>query len=91
MLAKANNITPVLMTMGHGPSWHHSLLLNNKITRDIAKEKGALLVDFEKVAKPSYFIPQDRLHILRPGNVARVKEIIDVLSKSDLNFVARDN
>jgi len=89
-IAKANNIVPVLVTMGHGPFWHHSLLLNNRITRDITRKKSVLFVDFERIAKPSYFT-EDDIHMRRTGNRVLVKSIVDALYKSDLNFVLYKN
>ena len=82
-LAKANSIVPVLMTMGHGP-WHSSLSLNNQSTRQIAKEKGAILVDFEKIALPHLFSPSDNVHFTRQGNIARVKLLVYSLSRSEV-------
>ena len=87
--AKANNIVPVLMTMGHGP-WHKALSSNNQITREIAREKGVLLVDFERVSKPSYFT-SDNVHLTRAGNKARVTILVDVLSKQNFGFVVRED
>src|SRR5262249_15524258 len=55
VIAQSRDITPVLMTMGHGP-WHPSLMRLNQITREVAKAKGAVLVDFEITSAPSYFL-----------------------------------
>ncbi len=82
-LAKANGIVPVLMTMGHGP-WHSSLSLNNQSTRQIAKKKGAILVDFEKFALPHLFSPSDNVHLTRQGNISRVKILVLALSREDV-------
>jgi lysophospholipase L1-like esterase len=84
-IAKAHSITPVLMTMGHGP-WHHSLALNNQITRDITVKTGARLVDFEKAARPSYFL-NDNVHLQRSGNQALVKTVLNAFADADFNFV----
>jgi len=76
-MAHANGIVPVLVTVGHGP-WSPSLPMLNEITRQIAQKKGALLVDFELYSKPGMFAG-DNVHLIRAGNVVRVKVIAQAL------------
>ncbi len=83
-IARANSIVPVLVTMGHGP-WHYSLQLNNQITRDIAAQTGALLVDFEKAALPAYFL-NDNVHLRQSGNLALARTIAQALAASNISF-----
>jgi len=75
---------PVLMTMGHGP-WHPSLMRLNQITREVAKAKGAVLVDFEITSAPSYFLA-DFVHLTREGNTAMARFLVDNLSRQNLPF-----
>ena len=86
--ARANNIVPLLVTMGHGPL-HNSLARNNQNTREIAREKDVLLVDFERVAKPSYFT-EDNVYIFRPGNAAMIRTIVRKFARSGFEFVPRE-
>jgi lysophospholipase L1-like esterase len=84
VLAQSRGITPVLMTMGHGP-WHPSLMRLNQITREVAKAKGAVLVDFEITSAPSYFLG-DYVHLTREGNTAMARLLVDNLSRQNLPF-----
>jgi hypothetical protein len=84
VIAQSRGITPVLMTMGHGP-WHPSLMQLNQITREVAKAKGAVLVDFEITSAPSYFLG-DFVHLTREGNTAMARLLVDNLSRQNLPF-----
>lgn len=86
-IARAHNIVTVFVTMGHGP-WHSSLELNNAITRATALEHGAVLIDFQKAAHPSYFT-EDNVHLTKAGNAALAREVVAALSNPDFNFVVR--
>jgi len=76
-IAKAHHVTPVLVTMGHGP-WHPSLGLTCKIMREVAHAQGAVLVDFEPYSRPGWF-DIDNVHLLRPGNAALAEVIARTL------------
>jgi lysophospholipase L1-like esterase len=84
VVAQSRGITPVLMTMGHGP-WHPSLMQLNEITREVARAKGAVLVDFEVTSAPSYFL-EDFVHLTREGNTAMARLLVDNLSRQNLPF-----
>jgi len=84
VIAQSRGITPVLMTMGHGP-WHPSLMQLNQITREVAKAKGAVLVDFEITSAPAYFLG-DFVHLTREGNTAMARLLVDNLSRQNLPF-----
>lgn len=97
-IAKSRNITPVLMTMGHGVGWdqalrkpvrYHPVLARfNQITRDVAGETGADLVDFEAVAQPSYFL-EDLIHLKREGNTAMAQFLVKSFSAGAFPFHKR--
>jgi lysophospholipase L1-like esterase len=77
-IAKGEGLVPVLVTMGHSPRWHPSIRLCAQINRDVAKEKGALLADFEKVALPEHFT-DDGIHLQPSGNEALARCVFDTL------------
>jgi len=85
--AIANQIVPVLMTMGNN-NWHPSLEFLNQISRDIAKNRGAVLVDFSKLSQPHFFA-SDGVHLTQAGNLARVSAIVETLKKLKTDFVLR--
>jgi lysophospholipase L1-like esterase len=87
VIAKSRNIVPVLMTMGHGP-WHPSFMRLNQITREIAKQSGAKLVDFEVTSQPSYFLG-DLVHLTREGNTAMVQLLVKSFLTEDYPFHKR--
>ena len=76
-IAKAHHVTPVLVTMGHGP-WHPSLGLTCKIMREVARSQDAVLVDFEPYSRPGWF-DRDNVHLLRAGNAALAEVIARTL------------
>jgi lysophospholipase L1-like esterase len=86
-VAKAHNVIPALVTMGHGP-WHRAIDRTAEINRKVAAERGALLIDFEKQSQPQYFTG-DRIHLTREGNLALARYIADQLSQAGLPFVPR--
>jgi lysophospholipase L1-like esterase len=79
-IAKMRHVTPVLVTMGHGP-WHRSLGLTCQIMRDVARSQGAVLVDFEPYSRQGWF-DIDNVHLLRPGNTALAEVIARALGTS---------
>jgi len=87
VLAQSRDITPVLMTMGHGP-WHPSLMRLNGLTREVAAARGAVLVDFEVTSQPTYFV-QDLIHLTRAGNTAMARILVEKFSETDLPFRKR--
>jgi len=80
-IARAHRVTPVLVTMGHGP-WHPSLGLTCQIMREVARSQGAILVDFEPYSRPGWFDTMDNVHLLRPGNTALAEVIARTLGTS---------
>ena len=81
-IAKAHHVTPVLVTMGHGP-WHPSLALTCKIMREVAGSQNATLVDFEPYSRAGWF-DMDNVHLLRPGNTALAEVIARTLGAKGL-------
>jgi lysophospholipase L1-like esterase len=79
-VAKANEIMPVLVTMGHGP-WHPSLSLTAQILRDIARDKGAVLIDFESLSRPGWF-SGDNVHLERAGNTALAESVANGIASA---------
>ena len=86
-IARGNGVVPVLVTMGHGP-WHRSLPLLQQHVRRIARDKGALLVDFERTSQPRYFM-SDRVHLTRQGRAALAATITEAFARFKRGFVER--
>jgi hypothetical protein len=86
-IAQANKVVPVLVTMGHGP-WHPSISMTAQINREVAKDKGALLVDFEPLSRPGWFAG-DNIHLTRDGNFALASAVADVVGGSNPAFTRR--
>ncbi|MBD3272679.1 MAG: hypothetical protein GF384_09110 [Elusimicrobia bacterium] len=78
ILSQTHGVLPVLVTPGHW-HWNDLLVKLNQITRNIARAHNVLLVDFEPLSQPRYFLA-DRVHLTREGNVACVAAIMDVIA-----------
>jgi poly-D-alanine transfer protein DltD len=86
------------MTMGHGVQWdktlgkpvrfHPILARFNQLTREVANQTGAKLVDFEVAAQPSYFL-DDLIHLTREGNTAMAQFLVKSFSNGDFPFHKR--
>jgi lysophospholipase L1-like esterase len=76
-LAAARGVPPVLVTVGHGP-FHPALARLNEVTREVARETGAILVDFERTAGAGSFT-EDRVHLTDEGNVRLARAVAEAL------------
>ncbi len=87
-IAKSRNITPVLVTMGHGP-WLPIIQKLNQITREIAEQNSVKLVDFEATSQIRYFLG-DNIHLTHEGNKALVQLLVASFAGGDLPFHKRN-
>ncbi|MBI4818625.1 MAG: hypothetical protein HY791_20320 [Deltaproteobacteria bacterium] len=85
--AKANGIGVLLVTMGHGP-WHPAIGVTNQIYRDLSGQSGALLLDFEPLSRPEFFL-EDNIHLTRAGNAALAQAVAEQIGRSSPAFSRR--
>ncbi|MBI2373524.1 MAG: SGNH/GDSL hydrolase family protein [Deltaproteobacteria bacterium] len=86
-IARANEVLPVLVTMGHG-EWHPSLARTAQIYRQVAEKTGARLVDFEPLSRDEFFT-EDRVHLTGAGNAALAAAVAEEISRVGAMFVPR--